>query len=71
MFYIKKFFVDDDTAVNIPLDDTTVYTTCLFCGDEIETDLCDVITKDFDVYGTNLFCNKCNGLYKSIRKGED
>lgn len=71
MFYIKKYFEDDDTAVNIPLDDTTVYTNCPFCGSEVETDLIDVVTPEFDVYGSSILCTECNGLYKSIRKGED
>ena len=71
MFYIKKYFTDnEDTAVNIPLDDTTVYTICPFCDSEVETDFRDLITPEFDVYGSSVLCTKCNGLYKSFRKGE-
>ena len=54
MFYIKKYFADDDTAINIPLDDTTVYTKCPFCGSEVETDFIEVVTPEFDVYGSSI-----------------
>jgi uncharacterized protein with PIN domain len=65
MFYVKKNF-DDGSEIKVPLDDNTIYTNCMFCGKEVETNLHDMVTENFDVNDSFLFCDECSKTYHAI-----
>lgn len=70
VFYIKKTFADEnETVVEVPIEDSTIYTRCPFCGEEIETDLHSLVKDDFDFESTCIFCDNCTSLYKHFKEG--
>lgn len=66
MFYIKKKF-NDGSEIQIPLDDTTVYTHCAFCNKEIAVDLSNLIDEDYVDISCCIFCEDCTKLCRAIK----
>ena len=70
MYYIKKKF-EDGSTINMELEDSTIYTRCLFCEKEIEMDLKDLIGEDFegfDFYSSSTLCSNCSKIFQTFKK---
>lgn len=65
MYYIKKKF-EDGSTINVELEDSTVYSRCIFCGEEVSRDLTDLINNGFDFEGSNEVCDNCSKILSKI-----
>lgn len=70
MYYIKKKF-EDGSTINVELEDSTVYSKCLFCGKEVERDLVDLIDNGFDFEGSNGVCEDCSKIFHTFKHSEE
>lgn len=66
MYYIKKKF-EDGSTINVELEDSTVYSKCLFCNKEVERDLTDLIEGGFDFEGSNPICDDCSKIFHKFK----
>lgn len=61
MFYVKAQ-INDDIEIKVPLYGDSIFTTCLECGTEVQTDetfIAELINEGGDLAGSSIICEMC------------
>lgn len=58
MFYVKAN-LNDEVEIKVEINSDNVFNNCPRCGRETNVDLSDMGNGEWDLYGTQVFCEEC------------